>query len=110
MRVLAQYPETSTNTLKFIITITMLCLAIVLDGAVFNCPHKKRSQCLISISFALIIAASVINFAIPSERESGHVLYDVAADGSISHEEIMAQYDVVENRGDLYIIRDLELE
>lgn len=110
MRVLAQYSEMVSNFWSVFIFVILLCAALVLCGAAHTEPSKSRSSRMVAIAFVLAFATIASAYFIPAKRESGHTLYDVAADGSISREEIMARYDVVENRGDLYIIRDLELE
>lgn len=110
MRVLAQYPEMVSNFWAVFIFVILLCAALVLCGAAYTEPSGNRSHRMIAIAFVLMFATIASACFIPDERKSGHALYDVVFDETIPHEEIMAQYDVVENRGNLYIIRDLELE
>lgn len=110
MKILAQYPEMVSNFWAVFIFVILLCAALVLCGAAYTEPSEKRSHRIIAIAFVLVFATIASAYFIPDERASGHTLYDVVFDETIPPEEIMAQYDVVENRGDLYIIRDLELE
>lgn len=110
MRVLSQYPEMVSNFWSVFIFVVLLCAALTLCGAAYTEPSKSRSSRMVAIAFVLAFATIASAYFIPAKRESGHTLYDVIFDESISQEEIMKQYDVVENRGDLYIIRDLEFE
>lgn len=110
MRVLSQYPEMVSNFWAVFIFVIMLCAALVLCGAAYTEPSGNRSHRMVAIAFVLAFVTIASAYFIPDERKSGHTLYDVVFYETISHEEIMARYDVVENRGDLYIIRDLELE
>ena len=110
MRVLAQYPEMVSNFWAILFFYILIDVSLLINGASWYASSRKRSARMIVISLVLFIAALMVAYFIPDERASGHTLYDVAFDETISHEEIMAQYDVVENRGDLYIIRDLGLE
>lgn len=110
MRVLSQYPEMVSNLWKIIIFVVLYCATFVITGPFFDEYKRKHIGQLIAVSFVLLAVVLMLACFVPTERESGHILYDVIFDESTSQEEIMEQYDVVENRGDLYIIRDLESE
>lgn len=84
-----------------------LCLMIILAAFAWMCLlEQEYLVCFISVIFALTMAVSGM---ISTDAAINTIRYKVIADDSVSFNEFMEVYNIVERDGDIYTV-DLRIE
>lgn len=100
------------NTVALIIVCILSVLAIVCAKTISFYRNKYEESPDIFrwvgvISLSVAIFALLGSFAFPDKRPTGRYEYEVLIDDSVSIKEVYKNYEIVNEKGDIYILRDL---
>lgn len=100
-------PEWIENVLN--ISIIALCVCLFL--AIFSAINKENRILIFSEIMVVISGIFIIVFAIlysANEKPTGRYRYEATIDESVSITEVYKNYNVVEQRGDIWVLEDKE--
>jgi len=103
--ILNQYMTYDWPTWRYIVLIAgvaiiMLCISAVMD----NCSGLWGVLALV-----ILLGLIVLGIISPKE-ETGLYEYEAIIDDGVSFTDLYEQYDIVEQRGEIYILKDKEID
>lgn len=104
MTIVNQYPVMAERFPVWVIFLTILGIAIC-SYILFLClSNQCRSAVIISCCF--IASFCILLFLGAQKRETGRNRYECLIDGTTPFIEVAENYDIVEQRGDLWVLED----
>ena len=109
--ILATNIVTTTNPIMNTIVIILGVIAglsclLLLLGIITDCPRIGITSCI-----SLITAFIILIICIPIDRMTqvpDYNIYEVVLDDSVSMNEFMNTYEVLEQRGQIYVVKEIE--
>lgn len=87
-------------------------LIILVVSALFSAPFKFElwTAPVGFILGSLVVIGLIKLFNIPMIEPSGRYRYECTIDESVSMTEVYERYDIIEQRGDIWVLEDKEVE
>lgn len=104
MTIVNQYPVMAERAPVWVIFLTILGIAICSCILVLSLANKSWSAVIISGCF--IASFCILLFLGAQKRETGRNRYECLIDGTTPFIEVGENYDIVEQRGDLWVLED----
>lgn len=109
MTILNQYPMPYTNVIAIIMGVTLIvigCLILFAAGVISEDDIKSSVGCI----FMFVLAVGIgILFICGSKQENKDVTYyEVIMEDDYPLKELLDEYDMIEQRGEIYVIKEKE--
>lgn len=95
------FPAWASITISMLIVIAVLCV-------LFACAEKSLGLAVSSL-IAMVGVIVVVLIGGLNPVETGRYEYEVTIDESVNFIDIYENYDVIEQRGDIWVIEDKEM-
>lgn len=109
MTILNQYPMPYTNAISMTMGVFFIAIAVVMvfiAGATFD--DEPGTVIAAGLTFVLAVGIGTV-FILGSKQESKSVTYyEVILEDDYPLKELLNQYELVEQRGEIYVIKEKE--